>query len=133
MKLFDLLRPWAGLVENELTPKELLGLSQLSSSNDLLSLDTETSKRLVACVSRGVGFHHAGMSSRQKSSVEKLFRELKLKAVCSTPTLSQGVNLPARRVIIQGIKRFDTKFGWVTVSAIGVREPGRKGWAAEIR
>lgn len=104
-----------GLVENGLTPNVLVGLSQLSSSGDLLSLDTETSRKLVSCVSRGVGFHHAGMTSRQKRLVEKLFRDLKLKVVCSTPTLSQGVNLPARRVIIQTIKRFDIKLGWVTL------------------
>lgn len=103
------------VVEGTLSPGDLLELSRLSSSDSVYGDDAETSRKLAACVMRGVAFHHAGMASDQKSAVENAFRELKLKVVCSTPTLSQGVNLPARRVIIQTIRRFDPKLGSVTI------------------
>ena len=103
------------VVEGTLSSGELLALSRLSSSDSMYGDDAEASRKLTACVMRGVAFHHAGMASDQKSAVENAFRELKLKVVCSTPTLSQGVNLPARRVIIQSIRRFDPKLGSVTI------------------
>lgn len=102
-------------VEKELTPRELLALSKYRNGDDLKSTDVETSNKLAHCVAKGVGFHHAGISSKQKRIVEDLFRELKLKVVCCTPTLAQGLNLPARRVIIQTITRYDEKLGPVTI------------------
>jgi helicase len=102
-------------VEKELSARDLLALSEYQYGDDLKSTDAETSEKLAFCVIRGVGFHHAGMSSKQKRMVEDLFRDQKLKAVCSTPTLAQGLNLPARRVIIQTITRFDERLGSVTI------------------
>ena len=102
-------------VENELTPRELLAVSGYRYNDELKSTDLETSNKLAYCVVKGVGFHHAGMSSKQKRAVEDLFRELKLKVVCATPTLAQGLNLPARRVIIQRTTRYDEKLGLVTI------------------
>jgi helicase len=102
-------------VEKELTPRDLLALSEYRYGDDLRSTDVETSNKLAHCVPKGVGFHHAGISSEQKRTVEGLFRDLKLKVVCCTPTLAQGLNLPARRVIIQTITRYDEKLGQVTI------------------
>lgn len=102
-------------VEGELSANEVLELSTLSSDDRVYGDDAETSRSLALSISKGVGFHHAGLSSDQKGLVETLFRELKLKVVCATPTLSQGLNLPARRVIIQSIKRYDPKFGSVVI------------------
>ncbi len=67
----------------------------------------EMSKKLSECVSRGCAFHHAGLLSSQRALVERAFREGRIKVVCATPTLSAGVNLPARRVIIKSYRRFD--------------------------
>lgn len=102
-------------VEKGLTPQDLLAVSEYRYGEELKSTDAETSNKLVYCVVRGAGFHHAGMSSKQKRVVEDLFRELKLKVVCSTPTLAQGLNLPARRVIIQTTTRYDERLGSVTI------------------
>jgi len=102
-------------VEKELTPRDLLAVSGYRYNDELKSTDLETSNKLAYCVVKGVGFHHAGMSSKQKKAVEDLFRELKLKVVCATPTLAQGMNLPARRVIIQRTTRYDEKLGLVTI------------------
>jgi helicase len=61
---------------------------------------------LKELISRGVGFHHAGLSHTSRRVVEEAFRMRLISAVFATPTLAAGVNLPARRVLVS-IKRYD--------------------------
>ena len=62
---------------------------------------------LAECVKGGVAFHHAGLRHSQRSEIEKAFKERILYCLCATPTLAAGVNLPARRVLIRDLKRFE--------------------------
>ena len=62
---------------------------------------------LVACLSGGVGFHHAGLTHAQRKDVEAAFKSGDLVALTATPTLAAGVNLPARRVLVRDLKRWD--------------------------
>ena len=71
----------------------------------------KTSDSLLQLLKLGVGFHHAGLSSEQRSIVETLFKKRIIKAIVATPTLAAGINLPARRVIIPSIWRFSTSTG----------------------
>jgi ATP-dependent RNA helicase HelY len=56
---------------------------------------------------RGVAAHHAGLVPVFRESVEECFAEGLLKVVFATETLSLGINMPARSVVIE---RF-TKYG----------------------
>ena len=87
-------------------PEVLPALKELSeklsrSSNSAMG-DT-----LAECVKGGVAFHHAGLRHTQRSEIESAFKNRVLYCLCATPTLAAGVNLPARRVLIRDLKRFE--------------------------
>ena len=64
-------------------------------------------EQLASCLSSGVGFHHAGLTNAQRKDVEAAFKDGLLVALTATPTLAAGVNLPARRVLVRDLKRWD--------------------------
>lgn len=90
--------------QSNLLTTSLYNLSQEILS--ALSNPTKQCKRLSECVKKGVAFHHAGLNSKQRKLVENNFRSGIIKVICSTPTLAQGLDLPAFRAIIRDHKRF---------------------------
>ncbi|XP_050096845.1 DNA polymerase theta [Anopheles aquasalis] len=74
----------------------------------------------------GVAFHHAGLTTDERDIVEGSFRDGAVRVIVATSTLSSGVNLPARRVIVR-----TPKFGGRPINALTYRQmigrAGRKG------
>ncbi|MGI0065615.1 MAG: helicase-related protein, partial [Nitrosotalea sp.] len=72
---------------------------------------TELVKTLANLIKNGVAFHHAGLNPNCRDLIESEFRNKRIKILASTPTLAAGVNLPARRVVIANVSRYDAKYG----------------------
>lgn len=68
---------------------------------------TTIGKTLRSCVKKGVAFHNAGLTNEQRRFVESNFKKGNIKCIVATPTLAAGINLPARRVIIRDVTRFE--------------------------
>ncbi len=56
--------------------------------------------KLKQVLIRGIGVHHAGLMPKYRRIVEQLFQEKLLSICVCTETLSAGINLPARSVIL---------------------------------
>jgi helicase len=99
---------------------------------DLTSIDgegeqTSVARSLRSCLKRGVAFHHAGLTSDQRRFVESSFKKGKVRVIIATPTLAAGINLPARRVIIREVLRFEDG-GYVPISVMEIKQMcGRAG------
>ena len=94
----------------------------------LIENEGEMSQKLARCVKHGIAFHHAGLLSYQRELIEDAFRIGKIKVVTATPTLAAGVNLPARRVIVKGIRRYYSGFGNIYIKVREYKQmAGRAG------
>ena len=65
-------------------------------------LKTEISDdfELVEMLQRGVGVHHAGLSEETRALVEWLAESGKLRVLCATTTIAQGINFPVASVFL---------------------------------
>ena len=59
--------------------------------------------KLKQILMRGVGVHHAGLLPRYRRIVEELFQQKLLSVCVCTETLSAGINLPARSVVMPSL------------------------------
>jgi ATP-dependent RNA helicase HelY len=61
----------------------------------------------LSALERGVAAHHAGMLPAFKEVVEELFLRKLVKVVFATETLSLGINMPARTVVLERLDKFN--------------------------
>ncbi|MDH7507032.1 MAG: DEAD/DEAH box helicase, partial [Candidatus Thermoplasmatota archaeon] len=100
------------VIENKLDKVDKENLKKLINSfkAELPELTT-VDKKLFYCLEKGAAFHNAGLSSIQRRFVEHGFKDRIIKCIVATPTLAAGVNIPAQRVVIRDLWRYDPNFG----------------------
>ncbi len=116
-------------LEEKLTDAEKKELKKLSKQiNNENVEDITVVKNLVSCIDKGVAFHNAGLSNLQRKVVEQGFKDRIIKCIVATPTLAAGVNIPARRVIIRDLWRYDVNFGMTPIPILEYKQQaGRAG------
>ena len=85
------------------------------SENPTLVSKSELNQLIFDGLRRGAGVHHAGILPALKRLTETLFARGLVQVVFATETMSLGIHMPARSVVIQALtKRSD--FGFRTLS-----------------
>jgi len=67
----------------------------------------KSTKILRHCLPYGIAFHHAGLIPIMKELVEDLFGKGLIKVLYTTETFAVGINMPAKTVCFQGLRKFD--------------------------
>ena len=99
------------VISRLLEKSEINELEKVSKKILSANENTQVVKTLAELVKKGVAFHHAGLNQNCRETIETEFRKGNIKLLSSTPTLAAGVNLPARRVVISNINRYNAKVG----------------------
>ncbi len=92
------------------TPEERLRIREFAEMRaawmDEEDLETLGFFDFVEALSSGIAAHHAGMLPVFKETVEEMFEAGLVKVVFATETLSLGINMPAKTVVIEDLWKF---------------------------
>lgn len=62
---------------------------------------------ILPLLNRGIGIHHGGLLPILKEVIEILFQEGLIKVLFATETFSIGLNMPAKTVVFNNVRKFD--------------------------
>ena len=94
--------------------------------SELRSLHVGVDETLGKTIIHGVAFHHAGLTIEERDIVAAAYDFGVVKVIVATCSLAAGINLPARRVILQGARMGRDLIGPAMLRQMRGRA-GRKG------
>ena len=90
---------WAETIADDKDEKPLSDRS--IRLNNFLGRVIHNDYTLIGCIEHGVAFHHRMLPKIARTEIEAIYREENdLETIVSTPTLLQGVNLPAEKIFV---------------------------------
>lgn len=93
--VWNMARHICGTVDNYVLIPDEISLVQ-----DFLRTEISPNFELINMLSKGVGVHHAGLSDEVRTLIEWLAEEGKLRVLCATTTIAQGINFPVSSVFL---------------------------------
>lgn len=107
-------RKRAEYLANEITRFNFLNQEEKIRITDLFNrlcerfdLSNDKSAQLIApLIEKGIAYHHAGMMPTLKEVIERLFTSRLIKVIFTTETFALGINMPARSVIFDELRKF---------------------------
>ena len=79
---------------------------RIAGSFDLDTTDSDTAA-LLRLATKGIAYHHAGILPPLKEVIERMFCAGHVRLLCCTETFALGVNMPARSVAFEGIRKWN--------------------------
>lgn len=76
---------------------------------NFLKDEIDESFELISMLEHGIGVHHAGLSDETRALMEWLAENGRLKVLCSTSTIAQGINFPVSSVFLSSHKVYVIK------------------------
>ncbi len=107
-------RKRAEYLANEMLRFDFLDQGEKTKIRDLYNklckrfdlVNDRSAQSLIPLVERGTAYHHAGMLPTLKEVVERLFTSRLIKVIFTTETFALGINMPARTVIFDELRKF---------------------------
>ncbi|MBU1853594.1 MAG: DEAD/DEAH box helicase [Candidatus Omnitrophica bacterium] len=69
-------------------------------------INDKSAQFILPLIKRGIAYHHAGMMPTLKEVIERLFTSKLIKVIFTTETFALGINMPARTVIFDELRKF---------------------------
>ncbi|MBN1871743.1 MAG: DEAD/DEAH box helicase [Candidatus Omnitrophica bacterium] len=82
---------------------------------------------LLSLIEKGTAYHHAGMLPTLKEIVERLFTSRLIKVIFTTETFSLGINMPARTVVFDELRKYHGRYFGVLKTRDFYQMAGRAG------
>ena len=74
--------------------------AEIELARRFLATEISDDFELVTMLQHGVGVHHAGLSEETRALIEWLTEKGKLRVLCATTTIAQGINFPVASVFL---------------------------------
>ncbi len=78
---------------NQIIPKQIRAMNSIQDIRQMIV--------------KGIGIHHAGLLPKAKELIELLFEKGLIKVLYATETFAVGINMPARSVAIDSMRKYD--------------------------
>jgi|LGVF01.1.fsa_nt_gb replicative superfamily II helicase len=83
---------------------DLEDIPEIQLVQNYLKAEVSPEFELIKMLNKGIGIHHGDLSEEIKALMEWLVEEKKLKVLCATTTIAQGINFPVSSIFLQSIE-----------------------------
>jgi ATP-dependent RNA helicase HelY len=124
--LDDYLTEGQGLISRQQREEVDRAINEAVSDSPTMA-DSPLNQTIFSGLRLGIGLHHAGILPGLKRMIEVLFERNLCRVVFATETMSLGIHMPAKTVVLQGLtKRTDRGFRGLTHNEL-TQMAGRAG------